>query len=148
MHDAAERAQKAGVRLVIKPHGGITLGPPEILRCLERVGHPNLSVWYDPGNILHYTGMDPIAAYDPLAKRVTGMCAKDCGKRSGEVMMAFGEGRVDFNALFNKMAATGFDGPIMIEGIKIGKTAEETAHNAKFNRQVLERAIGAVKRAS
>lgn len=141
MSSAAARAEGANVRLVIKPHGGITLGPPEILKCLERVGHPNFSLWYDPGNILHYTGNDPVKAFAPLARYVTGFCAKDCGKRSGEVMMSFGEGRVEFSAIFARMAAAGFNGPIMIEGVKVGKTPEETAENAKFNRSVLERSI-------
>lgn len=144
MMSASARAEAANVRMVIKPHGGITLGPPEILKCIERVSHPNFSLWYDPGNILHYTGADPVQAYTPLAKYVTGFCAKDCGAQGGEVMMSFGEGKVDFAALLTKMAAAGFDGPIMIEGIKVGKTAAETAENAKTNRLALERAIGAI----
>lgn len=146
MTSAAARAKGANVHLVIKPHGGITLGPPEILKCLERVGHPNFSLWYDPGNILHYTGNNPVEAFTPLAKHVTGFCAKDCAKRGGEVMMSFGEGRVDFNALFAQMASASFNGPIMIEGIKVGKTPEETAENAKFNRRVLDRSVTALSR--
>jgi sugar phosphate isomerase/epimerase len=108
------------------------------------VGHPNFSVWYDAGNILHYTGADPIEAYAPLAKRVTGLCAKDCAGRSGEVMMTFGEGKVDLAGLLNTMAASGFDGPVMIEGIRVGKSPEETATNARANRLALERAIATV----
>jgi sugar phosphate isomerase/epimerase len=141
MTDAAARAEAAKVKLVIKPHGGIAYGPAEILRCVEHVGHPNFSVWYDPGNILHYTGADPVEAYVPLAKHVTGFCAKDCARRSGEVMMTIGEGKVDFPALFARMAATGFDGPILIEGIKVGKTPDETTANAEANRLALERAM-------
>jgi sugar phosphate isomerase/epimerase len=144
MMSASARAEAANIRIVIKPHGGITLGPPEILKCIERVSHPNFSLWYDPGNILHYTGADPVQAYTTLAKYVTGFCAKDCGAQGGEVMMSFGEGKVDFTALLTKMSATGFDGPIMIEGIKVGKTAAETAENAKKNRLVLERVIATV----
>jgi len=146
MSDAATRAAAAGVRLVIKPHGGITLGPDEILRCLERVGHPNLSVWYDPGNTIYYTEGDPVAAYVPIAKQVSGLCAKDCARRRGDVMIPFGEGRVDFPALLTRMNAAGFDGPILIEGVRVGATAEETAANAKANRLFLERAVAAARK--
>lgn len=141
MTDAAARTATTGIRLVIKPHGGISAGPTEILRCIERVGHPNFSVWYDPGNIVHYTGADPVEAVVPIAKRVTGLCVKDCAKRGGEVMISLGEGRVNFPALLARMAEAGFNGPLLLEGIRIGATPEETTANAKANLVVLERAI-------
>lgn len=141
MADAAARAKTMGIRLAIKPHGGITLGAAEILQCLDRIGHPNVSVWYDPGNAIYYKGDDPIDAFVPIAKRVTGLCAKDCARQRGEVMISFGEGRVDFPALLTRMKVEGFSGPILIEGVRVGATPEETTANAKINRLALERAV-------
>ena len=67
---------------------------------MKTVAHPNFKIWYDAGNIIYYTGKDPIAELKPIAKHVTGFCAKDCGARKGEVMIQFGTGKVDFAAVF------------------------------------------------
>jgi L-ribulose-5-phosphate 3-epimerase UlaE len=56
-------------------------------------------------------------------------------------MIQFGTGKVDFAGLFAKLKSLGFNGPIMIEGTKVGATAEETSANARANREFLERAI-------
>jgi sugar phosphate isomerase/epimerase len=47
----------------------------------------------------------------------------------------FGTGKVDFAGVFKAMKAAGFKGPIMVEGVKVGATPEETAANAKANRE-------------
>src|SRR5215510_4311372 len=130
MSDAAAYAQDKGIRLAMKPHGGISGASDEILRVLKQVNHPNLSIWYDAGNIIYYTGKDPVAELEPILKHVTGFCAKDCGEPKGEVMIQFGTGKVDFAAVFKKLKAAGFNGPMMVECCKIGDTPEETAKNA------------------
>ena len=48
-----------------------------------------------------------------------------------EVISQFGTGKV-----------AGFNGPIMVEGVKVGVTAEETTANARANREFLEKALG------
>ncbi|MFO0951599.1 MAG: sugar phosphate isomerase/epimerase [Isosphaeraceae bacterium] len=143
MTEVAPRAESLGIKLVVKPHGGITSGAEETLQFLDRVGHPNVSVWYDAGNIIHYTGGDPIVAYLPLAKRVSGFCVKDCARKGGEVMIPLGSGKVDFVGLFTKMAAAGFDGPALIEGLPAGPTPEATTANARVGREALEKAMAA-----
>jgi len=47
MADAAPQAEKRGLKLVLKPHGGGSGASEEILRCIEKVSHPNFKVWYD-----------------------------------------------------------------------------------------------------
>ena len=37
------------------------------------------------------------------------------------------------------MKAAGFNGPIMVEGVKVGATADETTTNARANREFLEK---------
>jgi sugar phosphate isomerase/epimerase len=61
MRDAAAYAADFGMNVVIKPHGGLSASAAEILRCVDRVSHANFRVWYDAGNIVHYTGLDPVA---------------------------------------------------------------------------------------
>ncbi|HXT40343.1 MAG TPA: sugar phosphate isomerase/epimerase family protein [Candidatus Angelobacter sp.] len=144
MADAAAQTDKRGIRLVLKPHGGGSGASEEILRCLDKVAHANFKIWYDAGNIIYYTGKDPLAELEPIAKHVTGFCAKDCAAPKGEVMSQFGTGKVDFKAVFEKLKSVGFNGPIMVEGVKVGATAEETTANARANREFLEKALASV----
>lgn len=144
MAEAAPLAEKRGLQVVLKPHGGGSGASQEILRCLGKVGHPNFKIWYDAGNIIYYTGKDPVAELDPIAPFVTGFCAKDCPGPKGEVMSQFGTGKVDFHAVFARLKSIGFNGPIMVEGVKVGTTAEETTANARANREFLEKALASV----
>lgn len=144
MADAAAQGEKRGLQIVLKPHGGSSGASEEILRCLNKVGHPNFKIWYDAGNIIYYTGKDPVAELEPVARHVTGFCAKDCPGPKGEVMSQFGTGKVDFKAVFTKLKAAGFNGPIMVEGVKVGATPEETTANARANREFLEKVLTSI----
>jgi len=144
MADAAAEAEKHSVRIAMKPHGGSSGASEEILRCIEKVGHSNFTIWYDAGNIIYYTGKDPVKELEPVARYVTGFCAKDCPGPKGEVMSQFGTGKVDFKAVFAKLKSAGFNGPIMVEGVQVGATAEETTANARANLQFLEKVIAAI----
>src|SRR5262245_42654595 len=108
MNAAAAYAQDKDIKLTMKPHGGISGSSEEILRVIKEVNHRNFSIWYDAGNIIHYTGKDPVAEIEPIARHITGFCAKDCGEMKGEVMLQFGAGKVDFTAVFQKLKAGGF----------------------------------------
>jgi sugar phosphate isomerase/epimerase len=81
---------------------------------------------------------------EPIARHVTGFCAKDCPGPKGEVMSQFGSGKVDFTAVFRKLKAVGFKGPLMVEGVQVGATAEETTANARANREFLQKVLASV----
>lgn len=144
MADAAVQGGKRGLQIALKPHGGGSSASEEILRCLEKVAQANFKIWYDAGNIIYYTGKDPLAELEPIARHVTGFCAKDCPAPKGEVMSQFGTGKVDFKAVFAKLKSVGFNGPIMVEGVQVGATAAETTANARANREFLEKAVGSI----
>lgn len=144
MSDAAAYADERKIKLVMKPHGGGSGASDEILRAIKEVNHRNFKIWYDAGNIIYYTGKDPIEELKPIAQHVTGFCAKDCPSVKGEVMSQFGTGKVDFAGVFKAMKAAGFNGPIMVEGVKVGATPEETMANAKANREFLEKVLATI----
>ena len=144
MADAAAFAQERGIKLVMKPHGGGSGSSTEIVQALKAVGHPNFKIWYDAGNIIFYTGKDPVAELDPIAEHVTGFCAKDCGAQRGDVMIQFGTGKVDFARVFKKLKSAGFNGPVMVECCKQGATVQETTANARANRLFLEKVLASV----
>jgi sugar phosphate isomerase/epimerase len=141
MSDAAAYAQEKHIKLAMKPHGGISGSSSEILRVIKEVRHSNFSIWYDAGNIIYYTGKDPVAEIDPIAQHITGFCAKDCAELKSDVMIQFGSGKVDFPAVFKKLRSAGFAGPVMVECCKVAQTPEETAVNARANREFIERVL-------
>jgi sugar phosphate isomerase/epimerase len=138
MADAADYAQQAKIKLVLKPHGGGSGASEEIQRCLGRVNRPNFKIWYDAGNIIYYTGKDPVEELKPIAQYVTGFCAKDCTGEKGNVMIQFGAGRVDFPAVFKELKKAGFNGPVFVECAD-GQTFAEVTDNAQANRLFLEK---------
>ena len=144
MADAAAFAQERKIKLVMKPHGGGSGSSEEIRAALKAVGHSNFKIWYDAGNIIYYTGKDPVAELEPIVQHVTGFCAKDCGAPKGDVMIQFGQGKVDFTGVFKKLKSAGFNGPIMVECCKIGATAQETMEHARANRIFLDKVLASI----
>jgi sugar phosphate isomerase/epimerase len=144
MGRAAAYGAEKGVQVVMKPHGGTSGASDEIVAAVKKVGHPNFRIWYDAGNIIHYTGKDPVEELEPIVRYVTGFCAKDCAEPKGEVMIQFGTGKVDFAGVFSVLKSAGFDGPIMVECCVVGDTPEATAANARANREFLEKVLAAV----
>ena len=140
MTATASYAHDRHIQLVFKPHGGISATSKDMLRCIDRIGLPNFKLWYDAGNIIHYTGKDPLAELEPVIKHVSGLCAKDCAKQSGDVMIQFGEGKVDFAAVLKRLAKAKFDGPIMIE-CSSGTFAQEVTRKVTANKLYLERIL-------
>ena len=139
MADAAAYAHERGLKVVLKPHGGGSGAAEEILRCIEQVKQPNFKIWYDAGNIIYYTGKDPLEQLKPIVQHVTGFCAKDCAKEKGEIWLDFGKGSVDFHAVFSELKKGGFNGPVMVECCAKGATPEETTAGARKNREFLEK---------
>jgi sugar phosphate isomerase/epimerase len=144
MSDAAAYSQERGIKLSLKPHGGSSGASEEIIRSIKAINHKNLGIWYDAGNIIYYTGKDPVAELEPIAQYVTGFCAKDCAQPKGDVMIQLGTGKVDFQKVFARLKKAGFNGPIMLEGSKPGESAAEATANAKANREFLEKVIASI----
>ena len=94
--------------------------------------------------VLYSPGKVRVAVLWPIVRHVTGFCAKDGAQEKGDVMIQFGEGKVDFKAVFARLKKAGFNGPVMVECCKIGATPEETTANARANREFLEKVFAEV----
>jgi len=144
------------VQLVIKPHDALNYTACELLGWVRQVNHPNFRLFWDPGNVIYYTGKNPVNQLDIVLPYVTGLVGKDCsgpaqeerragdppfGQKSnsglGEVRMQFGVGKVDFVGIFRKLKSVGFKGPIYVEGTLAADTLEGTIANARANREYL-----------
>ncbi len=132
MQQAAERAARHGRTIVLKPHGGISATAADCLRVVQQVAHPAFRITYDPGNVLYYTGTDPLAGLDTLAPYVVALCIKDAtGGRHGSVNVQPGRGDVDFARMFAILRDAGFRGPALVETLAEGSLDE-------INRQARE----------
>ena len=142
MAELAPYAADQGIRIAMKPHGG---DGAEILRCLELINHTNFSIWYDAGNIIYYTGANPVTELRGIASHVTGFCAKDCGGKGSPVMIQFGTGKVDFKRVFQTLRKAGFKGPVMIECTGEADSPEHATRLAIANRAYLKRIFSGLK---
>lgn len=161
LRDAAEFGQDLGVQIVTKHHHGLNNTTVELLGWMQQVNHPNFRLFFDPGNLIYYTGKDPLKQLDLIAPHVTGWVAKDCAgpiyqeRMSGqpgfgdappnpngdEVMIQFGTGRVNFPGVYRKLKSAGFNGVIYVEGTVAGETVEATIAAARANREYLVKAL-------
>ncbi|MCS7237635.1 MAG: sugar phosphate isomerase/epimerase [Thermoguttaceae bacterium] len=149
---AAERS----IVLTIKPHGGLNATGPDCRKAIEKVGHPNFSLWYDPGNILFYSDgkLDPVddaAQVDGLVRH--GMCIKDFvmsqegGQLRKDVWVTPGKGRVDFFAVLRRLRQGGFtSGDLVVECVDRPnpRDADGILSAAKATRIFLEKLVAQV----
>ncbi len=110
------------VAIAVEIHGGITACAAEALRTLDEVGHKNLGINFDTGNILYYNeDLDTAGGareLEALAKHVRHVHLKDIvrNKQKGSpVLTRLGRGEVDFRKVFDILHAAGFYGPFSFE---------------------------------
>jgi sugar phosphate isomerase/epimerase len=160
LSDAAAFGKERGVQVAIKQHHGLNNTAGELVGWVRQVNHPNFGIFHDAGNVIYYTGKDPVAQLEIVGPYMLGFVAKDCmgphfmereagqasfgssvpDPRGDEVMIQFGAGKVDFPGMFKKLKSIGFNGPIFVEGTAVGETLEQTIANERANREFLEKA--------
>lgn len=139
IHECAEFAQDFDVTLILENHYKDDFWTyPEFaqfadvfLELVDRIEAENFGVNFDPSNAL-LAGDDPIDLLDAVIDRVVTMHASDRHLKSGtladlraeENMEGYanrlnhgeiGQGLIDYDAVFGRLAAAGFDGWISIE---------------------------------
>ncbi len=142
---AARRAERRGVTLLLKPHGGIAGTGEDLALLVERLGSPAVRVCYDPGNIAYYEGIRPEPDLPGVADLVRALCIKD--HRGGQAVEDFptpGDGEIDHAAIFRTLRDVGFDGPCLIERIDGLASPEDADRELTRGRAYLERIIAEV----
>lgn len=125
-----------GVRLSVKPHGGVNATGPQCRKLVETVGHRNFRVWYDPGNILHYSkgAVDPVEDVPALDGLIAGMSVKDFKPPEG-VMITPGTGNVNWREVMARAKKGGFtSGALVVECLYRGAGADLVAEARKARR--------------
>ena len=124
--------------------------PVTMLRCFEKVGTDNLGVNLDTANVILYGRANPVDALDVFGKYVRNIHAKDGkyptnGHDLGEETR-IGEGKVDFNRLFERLHEIGYDSYITIEREIEGEEQNKDILYAKeYLGSIIERVYGEPK---
>lgn len=141
MRQAAPHADEVGVKITMKPHGGISLTVPHLLAARDNVDHPAFGICFDPGNIIYYTKGDlrPETDVAEVAPVVTTGIIKDCTVIDGvpDVMVTPGDGLVNFHSVLSGLVGGGFDGPFYVECVG-GKEPDEVDRDVAFTRGYVE----------
>ena len=137
MARAAEHAASAGVRITLKPHGGLGLTAKGLLDTWRAVNHPAFTLCYDPGNIIYYTAgeLRPEPDVRELASHVSTVIIKDCTvspEGKPDVQVTPGDGLVDFPTVLGTLRAAGFSGPCYLECVG-SKTFPEIDRDLAFS---------------
>ena len=128
--------------IVLKPHGGLNGTGPLCRKTIERVGHDNFTLMYDPGNIFYYSGgeVDPVEDAATVDGLVTGLSVKDY-RHPKNVAITPGAGQIDFPALMARLARGGFTrGPLVVETLAPGDPAQ-TLEEARKARRFVEKLV-------
>lgn len=135
-------AAEKKVGLSLKPHGGSNATGPQCRATVEKVGHKNFGIWYDPGNIFYYSDgkLDPVDDAPSVAGRVVGMSVKDY-VHPKKVDVTPGTGQVKLDAVMAKLKKGGFTaGALVIECLTPGDEKQLLAE-AKKAREYVEGVI-------
>jgi len=112
-------AEKAGISISLKPHGGVSTTTRMLMDIYKKVSHPAFGISYDPGNIIYYTKgeLRPETDIDKIAPMVTSLIIKDCIIKDDkpDVEIKPGTGLVDFDRVIGGLIAGGFRGPAYVE---------------------------------
>jgi len=131
--DCCDYAAGKKVGLSVKPHGGNNANGSQCRRIIDRIGHPSLRLWYDPGNIFYYSdgSLDPVSDAAAVDGVVAGMSVKDF-RPPKEVALTPGTGIVDFAKVLARLKQGGFTrGPLVVECLAPGDLPHLAAEAAK-----------------
>lgn len=136
--ECCDYAAAKGVGLNLKTHGGTNANGAMCRKIIDRIGHKNLRVWYDPGNVFfHSEGkLDPVDDAAAVKGAVVGMSIKDF-RPPKDVDLTPGTGKVNFAKVLSRLKQGGFThGPLVVECLDPGDLAHINAEAVKARRFV------------
>lgn len=113
----APHAQKAGVMVVIKQHGGNTATGEHCAKIVREVAHESVKVCYDAGNVLDYENHDPIQDILTCWRDIRAFNIKDHRNTPKDQDCGPGFGEIDHYKLFTPVMRTGLTIPLTFENI-------------------------------
>lgn len=117
LRQAAPHAEKAGVTILLKQHGGNTATGRDCLKMLAEVGHPSVRMGYDAGNVLDYENHDPLPDIAACVEAIRALCLKDHRNTPKDEDCAPGFGEIDHYKLLLPLRRLGLTLPLVFENI-------------------------------
>lgn len=113
----ADAAARLGVMIAIETHGALAGSGKEAVAVVERIGHPNVRINYDPSNVIYYRGIRPEGDLAAVGPYLVHFHIKDKASMKPETwdFPAIGEGILDWDQLFGDLDRMGFGGPASME---------------------------------
>lgn len=115
--DLCDKAKGLGLKIGMETDSNMLPTAKIGVEILDRINRPDtLGFNYDPGNVVYYTGADPVADIDYALPSMVHFHFKD--KIGGQGVFNFpppGDGELDMRALLAKCEAAGYTGPISAE---------------------------------
>lgn len=112
----ADEAAKRGLTVCLEIHGHILPSGEAGARLIQDIGRDNVLLNYDPGNAIHYGGVD---AHEDIAKALpyTGhIHLKDqIGGAGVWNFPAVGAGEISWDRIFQHINASDYEGPLSVE---------------------------------
>jgi len=120
-------ARGAGVRVLIKQHGGETATGRACSKILADVADDNVKMCYDAGNVLDYENDDPIADIRTCWRDIRAFCIKDHRNTPKDEDCGPGFGEIDHYKLLMPVLRTGLVMPLVCENISAPLAPRPTA---------------------
>jgi len=112
----ADEARAMGIDICLETHGGLLATGEISKRLIQDIGKDNISINYDPGNVIFYGGVLPQDDIKGSADFVGHMHVKDqIGGKGVWHFPATGTGEVQFQTIFSELDKVGFDGVCSVE---------------------------------
>ena len=112
----ADEAAGLGIEICLETHGGLLATGEISKQLIKDIGKENISINYDPGNVIFYGGVRPEDDIKGSADTVGHMHVKD--QIGGKGVWHFpptGTGEVNFKTIFAELDKAGFNGICSVE---------------------------------
>ena len=117
LRQVGDIAQQHGLRVGMETHPDLCHNGDLARKTLDAVNHPSVGMNYDTANIYYYNeNVDTVAELEKVVDHVVSVHLKDTdGGFHSPNFPPFGQGIVDFAAVFAVLAKAGFHGPCTME---------------------------------
>ncbi len=112
----ADEAADAGIRLCIETDSNLLPTAAIGAKILAEIGHENVGINYDPGNVIYYTGAVPEEDIVLALPHLGHVHLKD--QRGGKGKTDFpplGDGDIDIPRILRTLQGAGYAGPVSME---------------------------------
>jgi len=115
--ECCDLALGRGVGIIVENNWGLSMTVDSTLDLVARVDRPNLGINYDPGNLYRMGKYYAIEALERFGELVWNVQVKDADKSTGEDRwwLLFGEGKVDYRAIFGWLLEEDYEGYLSAE---------------------------------